>query len=258
MAFFLCEQATKWKYSILCVQLKQHTIHSLKKEALRVGFQERPCYTPAVTLLHTQNTTCEQLQRQQLMKWPDGVLSEDVADKKKNCVAMGISGQVQWCGVLQKGRMAFSLCTKRERPWIDTYFTGEVSCQLHNTRSCDSQSRDRMSSCHSLRPKENTQLKILNGSKAGWSLNMDEPGLSLWVNQIPDTELVKTEGVKEGAAKQQTWWQQEATSALGSSVHHQKYICRPRASTEDLTSAQLFGIAPRLLHEVNQNAVSRA
>lgn len=89
MAFFQCEQATKRKYSILCIQLKQHTIHSLKKEALRVGFQERPCYTPAVTLLHTQNTTCEQLQRQQLMKWSDGVLSEDAADKKKKLCYYG-------------------------------------------------------------------------------------------------------------------------------------------------------------------------
>lgn len=113
--FFQHGQATKLKYPVFAVQLKQHTIHSLKKEALRVRFQERPCYTSAVTLLHTQDTTCEQLQRQHLMKRPDGVLSEDAADKK-NCVTMGISGQVQWRGVRQKGRMAFSLCTKQERP----------------------------------------------------------------------------------------------------------------------------------------------
>lgn len=69
---------------------------------------------------------------------------------------------------------------------------------------------------------------------------MGEPGFRLWVNQIPDMETGKTEEVREGAAKPGEATDikvAEATSALGSSVHQQKRICRVRASTEDLTSA---------------------
>ena len=80
----------------------------------------------------------------------------------------------------------------------------------------------------------------MDASEAGWRLNVGEPGFRLWVNQIPDTETGKTEGVREGAAKPREATDikaAEATSALGSSVHQQKCICRLRASTEDLTSA---------------------
>lgn len=69
---------------------------------------------------------------------------------------------------------------------------------------------------------------------------MGEPAFRLWVNQIPDMETGKTEGVREGAAKPREATDvkaAEATCALGSSVHQQKCICRLRASTEDLTSA---------------------
>lgn len=45
------------------------------------------------------------------------------------------------------------------------------------------------------------ELEILDASKAGWRLNMGWPGFRLWVNQIPDMETGKTEGVREGAAK---------------------------------------------------------
>lgn len=68
-----------------------------------------------MTLIHTQDTTREQLRRQQLMKWSDGVLSEKWLAKKKS-VSTRISGQLQWWGVLQKGRMTFSLDTEQERP----------------------------------------------------------------------------------------------------------------------------------------------
>lgn len=71
---------------------KKYTVYSLKKEALGVVFlrifwnKERSCYTSAVTLIHTQDTTREQLQRQQLMKWSDGVLSEKWLAKKNRLV----------------------------------------------------------------------------------------------------------------------------------------------------------------------------
>lgn len=46
--------------------------------------------------------------------------------------------------------------------------------------------------------------------------NMGEPGFRLWVNQIPDMETGKNEGVREGAAKSRDGRAAETTSALGS------------------------------------------
>lgn len=60
------------KNTTCIVQVKQNTVYLLKKET---HSETEILLHSAVTLVHTKGTKSEQLQRQQLMKWSDGVVS---------------------------------------------------------------------------------------------------------------------------------------------------------------------------------------